>query len=359
MTFEERTDLFNRIVSGITVIDYKGTVYFVHDPTPAEHIRVEAVARNVYNKLLLSGVPTEAECEAILLERGLWLQENEIKLQELGDNLKKLRRGLPDLEFKSNEKKQVLGYIDFTENAIKELHRIKTTLSSTSAEYITRLYKYKLLLRYLTKDENNELMWPTAASFKSVDDSLINHLLTKSYFNDLLDDKKIRELARSEPWRSTWLGAVKTGNLFGAPLAHLTDYQRTLVSWSILYDNVYEHPEAPAQEVIDNDVLLDSWLEIQADKRKHRDAVGADTFLSNDKIRNSKEVGIIVDSYEDAKKVYNLNSGTSKDILAKRSKSIREKGEIKELDLPDVRRDFNMEKNRLGISGVKQRMAGG
>lgn len=360
MTYEERIELFNRIVVGVTIIDYQGTAYFVYDPTPAEHVRVDAVARNIYNRLIWSGLPSEEECYFLLLEKGLWSVDDETKLKELHENLSKLRKALPELEFKSVEKRKMLEYIEVTEAAIKDMNRRKNALTASSAEYVTKLYKYKLLLMLLTKDEFNKLIWTNYEEFKRTDDSLIGHLLTKAYFNDEIDEKKLRELARSEPWRSMWLGAVKTGNLFGKPLTQLTDYQRSLVSWSILYDNVYEHPESPSQEVIDDDALLDSWLEIQADKRKsNANNNNPDGFIKSDKVKNSKEVGIIVDSIEDAKKVYSLNNAQGKDIINKRAKTIKAKGEVKELDLPDVRKEFNLEVNRLGIAGVKQRMSGG
>jgi hypothetical protein len=353
MEFEERQNLYYRIVTGITVVEYDSNTYFIKDPSPIDHIKVNYQVDVLKQKLILRGVPSEMEYEGLLVERNLWNEAEESKLRVLKENLKKLQQGLPALEFKSTEKKQVLAYIHKTQFEIDRLNRIKNSVINYSLEYIIKLYKYKLFLKDLTTDFGGKPVWPTNESFASADDKLISDLLVKAYFSDYINESALRELARSEPWRSVWLGAVKTGNLFAKPVSELSDYQRALISWSILYDNVFDHPDCPSQDVIDNDTLLDSWLEVQSEKRRKDTGVAA--TLDSPHLRNSKEVFVVVDSPEDAKKVYDLNNTSAKQTIVSRDKSIKEKGVVKELDLPDVRRDFNIEVNRLGIQAVKNR----
>lgn len=346
--------LFQRIVCGYTLYNRAGKHYYIYDPTPRDHYLAEPHYQSTYESLILKGFPTEEHLLGLLNIRNLWgeKQENEVKV--LMDNLHKLNSQLPNLEFKSTEKKQVLKYIEITKERINQLTKIKTSLLTNSAEYIAKLEKYKYLLFLLTKDEFNKSIW-TLKTFNKESDSFLNELLIKSYFNENINEANIRKLARSEPWRSVWLCAIKTGNLFNRPSTDFTDYQRALVSWSLLYDNIFEHPEAPSSDIIDNDILLDQWLEQQAAKRKAESAANAsNNILSNNKIGSSQEVGIVVDSIEDAEKVYKLNSPQAQEVIRKREKKIQSaESPIKELDLPDVRRNWQLEVHRLGIEKIK------
>lgn len=40
--------------------------------------------------------------------------------------------------------------------------------------------------------------------------------------------------------------------------------------WSNFYDNIFEHPERPEQRVINNDDLLDKWVEEKSKEMEDR-----------------------------------------------------------------------------------------
>ena len=171
-----------------------------------------------------------------------------------------------------------------------------------SAEYLANLDRYKYFAFLLTYNLNDNRVFSNWEEFNCSDEKLINKLINEAYLNSDINEANIRKLARSEPWRSIWISSCKVGNLFDKPQCEMSDYQKMLVSWSLIYDNVFEHPDCPGDSVIDNDEALDAWLKSQSDERaKQRDQNNADNFLKNDKIRNSGEVGIVVDSVEDAK----------------------------------------------------------
>jgi hypothetical protein len=72
-------------------------------------------------------------------------------------------------------------------------------------------------------------------------------------------------------WRARWKASTKTGSpLFEGPVMDWTINQVALVFWSNFYDSIYEHPERPVQKVIDNDDLLDKWVEDQSKKMEDR-----------------------------------------------------------------------------------------
>lgn len=343
MDFAARDILFNRIITGLTIIKEKDHEYLVRDPYPFDILIAQNYYQTIYNKLLLDGVPSELELMAMLIEKKLWSQDDENKIKDLQGNLKKLKKQLPGLEFKSNEKRQVELYIDHTKAEIIKLQNIKTTLLQSSAEYLARLDMYKKHIFRLTFNMDEKRIWENWEAFMKDDDRLINRLINKAFFNPDIDAACIRDLARNEPWRSIWVGANKVGNLFPKSMSQLTTYQRLLVSWSIIYDSAYESPDCPAQVIINDDDLFDDWLEQQADKRRGESM--DDSFLS-EKARNAQEVGIMVDTEEDARRVYRLNNPMSISKISSREKVIKEKGSVYEAALPDRQMELKLMINK-------------
>ncbi|MDP5273660.1 hypothetical protein [Chengkuizengella axinellae] len=61
--------------------------------------------------------------------------------------------------------------------------------------------------------------------------------------------------------------------------------QVALAFWSNFYDNIFDHPERPSKDVVDNDELLDQWVEEQAKKmeeRTNKNAQGGKTSSAYD-----------------------------------------------------------------------------
>jgi hypothetical protein len=104
-----------------------------------------------------------------------------------------------------------------------------------------------------------------------------------------------------------------------------TDEQRALVNWSLLYDNVYQHPECPADAVVEDDDLLDGWL---IDQRRDREAKatgggGRVQLVGNEKIRGSQEVYLVAETPADARKVVDLNDEFGRAVQKQRFAHLR------------------------------------
>lgn len=347
MDYEGLQTLYDRIILGQTIITYNEVVYIVKDPKSLER----QLAFQYYSKILSflekNGVPTTYEKDATLQERKVWLPDDENKLKELDKEKKELLREVTRYEFQSLKKKACLLRTNEIDNSIKRLQSRKSALSHTTSEYIATLEKNKYFIYLLTHNIFNERVWTHWESFCKEDDIIINHLISESYFNKNIDEAKIRLLARSEPWRSTWITGIKTGNLFNGPVSEMTDLQRLLVSWSIIYDGVYESMECPSDDVIQNDALLDHWLNTQNDKRKKAKTKSSVDDMLNDKDKQAGEVGIMVDSLEDAQRVFALNDPIVQEQLRQRSKHLRDKGIVKEGEMPDTKRELQMARNRM------------
>jgi hypothetical protein len=100
-------------------------------------------------------------------------------------------------------------------------------------------------------------------------------MLTNSEVTDLIIDCKIRvkhkdmdvlrELAKRPEIKLTWVAAKGSGvSMFGGSVSEWNTLQKRLVYWLSLYDGVEGAYERPPSRVIENNSLLDRWLEAKS-----------------------------------------------------------------------------------------------
>ena len=159
--------------------------------------------------------------------------------------------------------------------------------------------------------------------------------MTGSY----LIESDVRELARSEPWRSIWLMKEDTGQtLFtNCPERELTYDQRNICVWSRMYDNVQESTECPDDEVINDDDMLDGWFIIQRKKQeKEKLESTVESMTNNSKIANSQEVFIMTDNQQQADMINSANSLHGQLLKKQRLAQVKAAGgELKDQQLQD------------------------
>ena len=111
-----------------------------------------------------------------------------------------------------------------------------------------------------------------------------------------------------------------------------------------MYERIAEHPEAPPDRVLNDDDALDGWLIIQ---QRERDKKQKKSVQLNDNQKDAQEIYIPANSLEEVQEINSMNEGMAKAIRQSRTKAIREKGEVAEQNLPDVRKSLKMELARL------------
>lgn len=332
--------LYDRIVSGCKIIQDRGQLYVVRDPSSFVRQLAYTKYDATYDQYVLSGTPNLAGVAELLIKRGLWGANSDKLLDKLKNEKIALGKQIREAEFKSNTKKTLEKRLVEVANKLKKLNRQKHYLSNISAEYFAKIEYYRTLVYLLTFDLDGNRIWTNLENFAAADDSLISLLIKEAYLNEDIGESEIRLLARSEPWRSSWLTAVKTGRLLIGPASEMTELQRAAAQWSIIYDNAFESSEPPSPDVLANDDLFDQWLEAQSDKRRKG-------TKEVDKYKNmTGEIGIVVETPEDAQKVYSMNDAATQHKLKERFQAVSEKGKLGEGQLPDVRRELQMQINR-------------
>jgi len=321
-SFDRRDFLISRIISGGIRLNVNGEIVIFKYPNA--DIRYEAC--EIYNDIILNeDLFSEDDAVGLLIYYNLWSEYEEDLLKNvIPKDIEDFKLEMYNSVTKSNTLESLRKKLDIAKTKMAELSAKRNSLFHLTSSGIA-LYSKQLFI--LEKCINRS-------------DLDINKVFD-AYQKSIISEEDMRCLARTDPWRTIWQTSKKAGQLFPS---ELTDDQRRLSQWSIFYDNVYENPNCPSDDIIDDDDILDGWAikqrkEIDAERNK----IKIDKIVS----KNSKadEFFILVETGKDAKKVFDMNTGISKAIQNSRLRAVLEKGEIKDGDLPDrknsIRTDFN------------------
>lgn len=326
--------ILNRIITGYIPVIFLGQKCILHDANSIVKYECDLYYDEMLEHFLEEGVLSKQDLEAVLLEKGIWKKEYDDEIILRNKQIESAYEILPSLKFKSVEKKNLLLIIDQHKARVAELNKIKAITFKNSAEYLADVERLKYHF-YSCLTMNGQRVWATWEDFNLANGNAILDAMNNFSDEYNITEKDIRLLARSEPWRTMWRTAEKHGSLFGKAAIEMTDYQRALCSWSLIYDSAFQSYNPPSFDIVNNDEEFDAWLSSKSDAK---DPIKT----GNAKIDNSPELGVFVDTIEDAAKVYNLNDAATKAKLASRNKMILEKGEVKESEFADVKQDLKM-----------------
>jgi hypothetical protein len=213
--------------------------------------------------------------------------------------------------------------------------------------------RQRFLIGCSLKYEDGKNYWENSDNWDNPD-GLIDKIMELSTQNRIIESE-YREIARTDPWTRTWSTCKNPKDIFGVNIIDLNDEQKTLLAWSILYDNVMEHPERPSEDVIEDDDAFDGWLIDKDKERKKRVTEKRVEDMIPENMKNATEIFIPVNTAEDARKIEDLNDENAKSIKRRREKAIASKGEVHEANLPDVNSDLRMEIVKKAHSAIKNR----
>ena len=122
----------------------------------------------------------------------------------------------------------------------------KHLLDHASCEGVASFARSIWLISQTTKlKDGSHYMW----------DKFPISIVMDHYSSEQLGSEVIRRISRTDPWRTMWYAGKKNIDIFGKPAYQLTKDQLALCSYSSMYDNVHENPEAPDEKVIEDDTI--------------------------------------------------------------------------------------------------------
>lgn len=349
----DTSSIITRIITGILYLKIDGEIYRYTAPTLEQRALADMIFREIFQETKFNDLITRDQAKQILARKGRWTNEHE-------DNYKKMSKHIEDLKinlYKSlyNNKqqatirRQLVGYNKSLEKSIAQ----KYELDNLTLEYHAENTRDDFLTAICIVDNQGGPVY-TYDNFWQKDSYILNRFSTLLSQNPVTTEQ-YRKMARTDPFRSMW--SIGKHDMFSIPATQLSLEQRNIVMYCSMYAGVYDHPERPVDEVLEDDDMLDGWLILQRRQvDKDRNDREVEKLLGKkgaDQNADGGELFIVTNSAEEARKIRNMNDLDGQRRIKQRTKAVEEKGTLHEHHLPDVKLDLRTQAMRQAADKLK------
>jgi hypothetical protein len=337
MKHHEREFFINTIRSGNVYLKFGNLKLCVKPMKYFQCIEALEVYNDAYDDSLADGLMTEEESDAMMRSTGIWTEEEDAKVEGIKQDMEKLKIEIYNNRTKSQMRERIRQYLRIAEKALYETVNLKNSYFANTCEGTAALDKTTWIIANTTYLDDK---------LYNFEDIQVEHIVMK-WRESFLEEGIIRELARNEPWVSHWRmkDHINLKLFYNDENSEITENQKNLVMWSQLYDNIAESMDAPAQEVLEDDDVLDGWFIIQAKKRKKEKLEKEFNDKTGDKIKNAHEVYVMSGSVEENELIENMNDLNSRRIKKERAQTLQAKGQTKQHEFKDEILDKRAEIN--------------
>jgi len=349
MESRKREQCVARIISGVYIVKYEEQTYFMHPPSLVDKHVAEIKYQESLDECRSKEIMLYDEFVDWLIDEGLWSEMEEDQLQAIPKLLEETKLQLYNAYANFKRREGIRKTLNKLKKEQSDLHNKKNLLRIQSAEGTAEAFKNKYIICCNVQNEKGEKIWSSTGYYKQ-DESLIT-ALTRQYMLNQLDELEIREISRNDPWRGFWSTGKSENGVFGKCSASLTREQRGLISWSRIYDSIYESTEAPPEVVIEDDDMLDGWLISQSRKREAEKSKQGLEGMGHD---GADEVYVFADTADDAKRIYDMNDAGSRGILKHRQKQMAHESKKHGLKAEDAF-DAQMEMRKQSTENFKNK----
>lgn len=302
---EEDEVLLEELMASKKVIHTSRGPLWFEFPRSDDILFARHVYDSKYEQYKRDGTPTVEEAQKEHEENGLWGEDDEATLKRISDMVEETANKLAT-EINRARKKKYEDWIQRLERKLAELYDAKVHLFSNTAEALASDASHAYIAYKCFRTPSGHVLWE---SFEEMMESWEDRAFVVELMRLVMQESEppeisiIRKLARSANWRLRWNVVKKNPeNLFSRRMVDLTIAQTLLVYWSQVYDSAYESLERPPQEIINDDIEFDKWLEKESKEREREVGQkyygkGKNPQRKNSKIDNSPEVYNIVEGY--------------------------------------------------------------
>jgi hypothetical protein len=173
---------------------------------------------------------------------------------------------------------------------------------------------------------------------KDIEYNFFNQIMSEMTHH-IIDIDTYKIIARSDYWKNIW--ANNKHKLLDEPVNEWSDEQKTMFNISSMYDRVYEHPECPIPEIVEDNDALDGWMIAQKrENDREKKTKGVDNMLT-DKIKNSSEIFMMAQDKEQIETIIGFNTPESlRKLNSKMNFVTSQQAPIREDQLPDVKQEI-------------------
>jgi hypothetical protein len=325
MNTYEREYFVSRLRSGIYFIKMSGVKIRVLTPTIEDEYEANEVFREAYDKALMENIFTEEEMWDWMISRGLWSDEKEEKIKGIQKDIEKLKVGIYENRYQPERAEVTRQYLRHAEKVLVETRSEKHDLFGKTCEGLATQEKSLAIF------ERCCFVGTEPLDCSEIDISALFY----DYNRMLLTETQLRELARNDPWRLSWLMKDHTPLFANKDGRDLSLDQKGILIWSNMYDNIQESMECPSEDVISDDDMLDGWFIVQRKKQQSDRAKSEIENKTNSKIANSAEILVMAKSNQEAENIHSMNSVHSNEIRKQRIDTVKKKGGAVDLDFQD------------------------
>ena len=318
----------DKILSGKTIVRLDDQVWTIDQPSREVRHKAEIFAQESFDRAFLEGSFLLDE----LIELGGWSEEEEFNLtKKFPENLDQMKLDYYKRFYNEQAKNEIKKHIIRLDRKITELLLKKNELYHFSCEHI----RENAYLSYIIES--------------SVEANV--ELLVQLYQKEQLDQEEIRKISKSSSWRIIWMSSTEKASIFGVSAGDLTKQQLDLISYSRMYDNVYQSMECPTEEIIEDDYALDGWFVEQRIKRKDENAKKTGDKLAEK--TGGNEVFVPVGNKKESQKVSDMNSSYGKGVIKSITKDLSKSSEVDDLKLSHVKQTIGMESSKQQFKGKR------
>lgn len=337
MEQHEREYFISRIRSGIYRIDIFGKRATVIMPTIEQEFDINQAYQDCYNESLDSGVKTQKEMHQWIMDRGLWTAEEELKIETIKKDIEKLKLEIYKALNDQRKKDAIRLYLRAAEKELNKCYQKKEKYFINTCEGLASIEKIHEFIKLCTYIDGKPC---------DFNEHSLEHI-SNLYYSQILKENQIRELARTDPWKTSWvLHQSNSIKLFAHNDRELSIDQKNILIWSKMYDNVHESLDSPPDFVLEDDDMLDGWFIMQRQKREEEKKENNLDNSLNPKVAAKEEIFLMARDKQDAKRINDMNSTTAKMIKIQRQKVINQKGEAGQLDFKDERIKISEQSNK-------------
>lgn len=310
-------------------------------------IKESNYAQYLYNKELTDcqnvGILCFDEMKQVLANQNVWSEGHDKRVTYLEEKKLVALNQIKDFEFIKHKRVRLERVLEKINEELNELILTRNNLFGLTAETRAEEIKRRYVIMIVTEDVCGNQHWPTRRDFLDSDDQVLLVNLAKAYYdNHLMNEKDIRKIARSGEWRYRWNASQKGESLFGKPVSQWSELQNAIVFWSHYYESVFSCGERPSISVIENDELLDLWVEDYNKKTRSSSKTNNEkSFFGNKVAKKTKDHNEVFlradhDDKETIRKIQEMNTSSAREKIQVEQNQISQLSggqRIKEWDL--------------------------
>lgn len=333
--------LIYRIISGYQYIKLNNNLYKLVSPSIDLKIAANILYNDIYQENLYGKFILKENLKELLISNQIISETFDADLYTTEKRLNAAKIQYYK-QFYTQQKKSNKNKIISLSKTISNAYNKKRCLDFLTLENYCENIKNEFIISKTLYDESNNLVF---RDYSNIDYVFFNKI-TLTIADNLINIDTYKKIARSDYWKK--ISSSNRSNIFRGPSSEYSEEQKALLSITDMYTRVYEHPDAPDEEIINDDDALDGWmLEMQEKITRSKKQKGIDNTLS--KGSDSPEVYVMTDK-QNLNKVMELNSPEALKIV--KSRTAIKPGEVKQdADFDDTKEQIRQQINDLNMKG--------